>query len=82
MIYIIIFIVVIIFFIKKNNKPKEKSVQDNWNDYFRKHPNTSIYYEPRIPQYRDNNNDTQSSNFPWKFIIFVIIALIVISKLA
>lgn len=84
MIYIILYAALIIFLCTKvTKKRKEKSVQENWNDYFKKHPNTSIYYQPRRPQYRDENNlNNANTGMPWKFVIFVAIALIIISKLA
>lgn len=77
--------IILIFFLSRNiyKKRKQKNVQENWNDYFRKHPNTNIYWQPRHPKYRDNaESSSGSSAIPWRFIIFVFVALLIISKIA
>lgn len=84
MIYIILFALLIIFLSTKiTKKHKQKNVQENWRNYYKNHPNTNIYYQPRRPQYREYNNQSGTdSTIPWKFIIFIIIALVIISKIA
>lgn len=76
----IIIIVIIIIYLYNKRKNRPKSVQENWNDYFKENPNTSIYYEARRPQFRDDKRNTNSPAFPWRFVLFIIYILSILYR--
>lgn len=64
------------------NKHKEKhNVQKNWREYYRKHPNTNIYYQARHKKEEIEYTPQKKKPSIIKFIIIVIVILYIIGKL-
>ncbi len=61
-------------------------VQKNWRKYYKKHPNTNIYYQARKPQYREMpepkihniNPIYKLFSFIWRIIKKLIVLLIIL----